>query len=42
MARVHDVEHAVAHDHFALARQITDELCDLFCGLELVLVMAAE
>jgi hypothetical protein len=39
---MHDIEHAVAHDYFALARRLADDLRNLFRRLDLMLVMAAE
>src|SRR5262249_30170267 len=40
--RMHDVEHAVAHDHLALARRVADQRRDFLSGLDLVLVVAAK
>ena len=42
MPRMDDVEHAMAHDHLALARRVADERRNFLRCLDLVLVVAAE
>jgi hypothetical protein len=39
---MHDIENAVAHDDFALARTLTDEVGNLLGRLDLVLVVLTE